>query len=75
MRITIEPTPELYKTPNGTTTRVWRGQLDGMPNKCTVYVYAVTPDKGHEKLFELNRPDYMKPTRDMPGYVKPEDMT
>lgn len=73
MRIVIEPTPELYTTPSGATTRIWRGQLEGTTNK--VYVYSFVPDKGHEKLFDLNRPDYMRPTREMPGYVEPEAKT
>jgi hypothetical protein len=68
MKVTIEPTPELYQAPiNGVKVpvRVWRG-VDDRGNPMDVYVLSIVPDDGVDlEQFRAGLPDFMVPSRQL----------
>jgi hypothetical protein len=65
MKVSIEPTEEIWEAPvNGVRVplRVYRGKTEGgVP--CDVYVLSIVPDEGHRAAFMVERPEYMRPSR------------
>lgn len=68
MKVTLEPTPEMWDgNINGVTVpfRIWAGQTEG-GIKIEAYVFAITPNVGEdEERFRAELPNFMVPARDI----------
>ena len=67
MQVKVEPTPEMFSVPvHGVMVpvRIWRGVTESGV-AMDLYVFSVVPDEDCRDQFELEKPGYMKRTRDV----------